>query len=156
MQRKCYQYIPHLSEGIKGYGRLPQPVWDDEYIEALETKLSDLAVKGYEVISPTLAERNYHVKYHYEVVVDVPSYFDMKEGSPKKTWRQAHYEEMQDHFKDLGDRYYSLVYEHHGFFKELGEFDDAQPAVLYVFKSPDMAAPLPIMPKEMRVEDIPF
>ena len=44
------------------------------------------------------------------------------------------------------------LYEHHGFYEDPGGFEGPQPAVLYVFKSPDMAAPLPIMPKEMSEE----
>ena len=142
LNAKSYQFIPNLQSGIRGHHVHHQPIWDDKFCEEVLDKYRELGAAGYQIVSPTIAQASL-IKYDYDIWVDVPSYY----GKPvenslvrldKGDSTKSHEDFIQEYLDDLDERRWELVFELHGNFWPLYDFDEAQSAVLYCFKGIDI------------------
>lgn len=141
LNAKSYQFIPNLQLGSDDW-KPHHLIWDDKLIEELEDKYRELGAAGYQIISPTLAQASI-IKYDYTVFVDVPSYHGKPVENSTVRLSQgnstmSHLELLQAEFDELDERRWEFVFELHGNFVPLYDFDTAQPAVLYCFKGIDI------------------
>ena len=143
LNAKSYQFIPNLQSGSDRWTcDFNHPIWDDKFIEEVEDKYRELGAAGYQIVSPTIAQASL-IKYDYDVWVDVPSYYGKPvESSCCRLARgdstKSHEDFIQEYLDDLDERRWELVFELHGHFAPLGDFTEAQNAVLYCFKGIDL------------------
>ena len=161
LNAKSYQFIPNLQLGSPYcVNDFHHPIWDDRFIEEVEDKYRELGAAGYQIVSPTIAQASL-VKYDYDIWVDVPSYY----GKPvenslvrlgKGDSKLSHEDFIQEYLDDLDERRWELVFELHGHFAPLGDFTEAQRAVLYCFKGIDIPGTYSEENPFLKEQDIPF
>lgn len=136
MHSTAYTFIPELQQGLRRYDGVASPVWDDQSIEAYETKINNLGQLGYDLRSLTIANpsQNQRYKTKYKVWADVRNYWEpWKLANRPNDIDLTHEAYTNQMLIELDEEGYSFIFEERGYFKELYDFDFPQPAILYVF-----------------------